>query len=76
MLDVDVRDPPRAVRCEQRREAVVVAHHHGVGELAAQRLDLDAICDRLKVAHRAPPRSGRLREIAAASACDRGYQEC
>ena len=45
-----------AVLCEQRREAVVVAHHRRVGELAAQRLDLDAIRDGLKVAHRVPPR--------------------
>jgi hypothetical protein len=29
-------------------DAVVVAHHHRVGELAAQRLDLDAIGDGLK----------------------------
>jgi hypothetical protein len=41
---------------EQRREAVVVAHHPRVGELAAQRLDLDAISNGLKVAHRFPPR--------------------
>jgi hypothetical protein len=26
-------------------------HHHGIGELAAQRLDLDAVSDGLKVAH-------------------------
>jgi len=42
----------RAVVCEQRREAVVVAHHQRVGELAAQRVDLGAISDGLKVAHR------------------------
>jgi hypothetical protein len=47
--------PQRAVRREQRREAVVVAHHRRVGELAAQRLDLDAVRDGLKVAHRIPP---------------------
>ena len=35
--------------------AVVVAHHPGVGELAAQRLDLDAVSNGLKVAHRFPP---------------------
>jgi hypothetical protein len=40
-LDVDVGDPSRAVLCEQRREAIVVAHHPRVGELAAQRLDLE-----------------------------------
>ena len=51
-LHVDVGDPPRAVLREQRREAVLVAHHHRVGELAAQRLDLEAISDGLKVAHR------------------------
>jgi hypothetical protein len=49
--------PPRAVLCEQRREAVLVAHHRGVGELAAQRLDLEAVSDGLKVAHRFPPSS-------------------
>jgi hypothetical protein len=30
---------------------VVVARHHGVGDLAAQRLDLEAVGDRLHVAH-------------------------
>jgi hypothetical protein len=40
---------------EQRREAVVVTHHQRVAELAAQRLDLDAIGDCLKVAHLVPP---------------------
>ena len=35
---------------EQRRAAVVVVRHHRVGELAAQRLDLDAVSDGLKVA--------------------------
>ena len=49
--------PPRAVLCEQRREAVLVAHHRGVGELAAQRLDLEAVSDGLKVAHRLLPSS-------------------
>src|SRR6266704_3035159 len=49
-------DPPRAVLCEQRRETVVVTHHHRVGELTAQRLDLHAISDGLKVAHRFLPR--------------------
>ena len=38
-------------------QAVVVAHHHRVGELAAQRLDLEAISDGLKFAHRFPPLS-------------------
>jgi hypothetical protein len=56
-LDVDVGHPPGAVVGEQRREAVVVAHHSRVGELAAQRLDLDAVSDGLKVAHRVPPLS-------------------
>jgi hypothetical protein len=41
-LGVDVGDPHRAVLGEQRRHAIVVAHHHRVGELATQRLDLDA----------------------------------
>src|ERR671919_1933962 len=54
-LGVDVGDSHRAVLCEQRREAVVVAHHHRVGELTAQRLDLDAVSNGLKVAHRFPP---------------------
>ena len=49
-FDGDVRHPQRAVGRKQRRGAVVVAHHHRVGELAAQRLDLDAIGDGLKVA--------------------------
>jgi hypothetical protein len=31
------------------------AHHRRVGELPAQRLDLDAIRDGLKVTHRFPP---------------------
>jgi hypothetical protein len=44
--------PHRAVRREQRRQAVVVAHHHRIGELAAQRLDLDVVGDGVKVAHR------------------------
>src|SRR6266702_8596158 len=56
-VGVDVGDPHRAVVCKQRRDAVVVAHHRRVGELAAQRLDLDAISDGLKVAHRFPPSS-------------------
>jgi hypothetical protein len=58
-LDVDDGDPPHSVSCEQRRDAVVVAHHPRVGELAAQRLDLDAISNGLKVAHRFLPRSRR-----------------
>src|SRR4029453_1646544 len=53
-LGVDVGDPHRAVGCEQRRRAVVVAHHPRIGELAAQRLDLDAVSDGLQVAHRFP----------------------
>ena len=54
-LGVDGGDPPHAVRCEQRREAVVVVHHLRVDGLAAQRLDLDAVSDGLDVAHRFPP---------------------
>jgi hypothetical protein len=48
-LGGDIGHAQRAVRCEQRRGAIVVAHHRRVGELAAQRLDLDAIGDGLKV---------------------------
>jgi hypothetical protein len=51
-LGVDGGDPPHAVRGEQRCEAVVVVHHLRVGELAPQRLDLDAVGDGLKVTHR------------------------
>src|SRR6266568_1451360 len=50
----DVGHPQRTVGCEQRREAGAVAHHRRVGELAAQRLDLDAVRDSLKVTHRFP----------------------
>src|ERR1017187_1259984 len=53
----DVGDPPRAVLREQRGEAVVVAHHSRVGELAAQRLDLEAVSDGLNVAHWFPSSS-------------------
>jgi hypothetical protein len=42
------RDPLHAVVGEQRREAVVVAHHRGVGELAAQCPDLGAVSGGLK----------------------------
>jgi hypothetical protein len=49
--------PHRAVRCEQRRKAVVAAHHHRAGELAADRLDLDPVSGGLKVAHRIPSSS-------------------
>jgi hypothetical protein len=48
-----IRNTP--VGGEQRREAVIVAHHRRVGELAAQRLDLDAVRDGLNVTHRLPP---------------------
>jgi hypothetical protein len=44
-----------AVLCEQRREAVVVAHHRGVGELAVQRVESRRDPHGLKVAHRVPP---------------------
>ncbi len=40
----------------QRRHAVVAAHHHRVGELATRHLDLDAVSDSLNVAHRFLPR--------------------
>lgn len=49
------------------REAVVVAHHRRVGELAAQRLDLDAISNGLKVAHRFPP--CHIEQVTAAWTC-------
>jgi hypothetical protein len=49
-LDVDVRNPPHALVRKQRLEAIVVTHHQRVDELAAQRLDLDAIRDGPKVA--------------------------
>src|SRR5690606_26984959 len=45
-LLADVRPPHHAVLREQRREAVVVTHHPGVGVLASQRVDLDAIRER------------------------------
>src|SRR5262249_788502 len=51
-LDGDVGHPQHAVRREQRRHPGPVAHHRRVGELAAQRLDLDAVSDSLKVTHR------------------------
>jgi benzoate membrane transport protein len=50
-LGRDVGHPQRAVRGEQRRHPVVVAHHRPVGELTAQRLDLDAVGDGLQVGH-------------------------
>src|SRR3954468_12758908 len=50
-LRIDVGHPHRAVLCKQRGQAIVVTHHHRVGELGAQRFDLDAISDGLKVAH-------------------------
>src|SRR5215471_1491170 len=53
-LGADGGDPPHGVVREQRREAVVIVHHPRVGELAAQRLDLDAVSDGLKIAHRFP----------------------
>ena len=52
-LGGDFGHPQRAVGYKQRRDAVVVAHHHRVGELAPQRLDLDAVSDGLKVTHHA-----------------------
>jgi hypothetical protein len=54
LLGGDVGHPQRAVGCEQRREAGAVAHHRRVGELAAQRLDLDPVRDGLKITHRFP----------------------
>jgi len=51
-FDVDIRDTPYTIEREQRREAIVVAHHERIGELAAQCFDLEAIGDGLKVAHR------------------------
>jgi len=66
-LDGDVGHPQRAVRGEQRRHAVVVAHHRRVGELAAQRLDLDAVSDGLKVTHRVSSLSHRTRCAVSSS---------
>ncbi|HEY7276508.1 MAG TPA: hypothetical protein VH594_11130 [Trebonia sp.] len=54
-LSGDVGHPQHAVGREQRREAGAVAHHRRVGELAAQRLDLDPVSDGLKVTHRFLP---------------------
>ena len=48
VVSAGVGDPHRAIGCEQRRDAVVVAHHRRIGELAAQRLDLDAVSYGLK----------------------------
>src|SRR5262249_45408681 len=68
-------DPLRAVVCERRRKAVPVAHHQRIGELAAQRLDLEAISDGLKVAHRCRPLSvvlsgpGQVREAGITPSC-------
>src|SRR5262249_62187897 len=53
-LNGDMGHSPYAVRCEQRRHAVVVTHHYRVGELTAQRLDVEAVDDGLKIAHRFP----------------------
>jgi hypothetical protein len=46
-LGVARGNPPHAVRCEQRREAVVVVHHLRVDGIAAQRLHLDPVSDGL-----------------------------
>jgi hypothetical protein len=51
-LGVDVGDPDDPVLCEQRRQALVVVHHHRVGGLAPQRLDPEAIANVLNVVHR------------------------
>src|SRR6185437_7747438 len=51
-LNGDVGHPQRAVLGEQRRQTGAVAHHRGIGELTAQRLDLDPVGDDLKVTHR------------------------
>src|ERR1700722_4438609 len=50
-LGGDVRHPQYPVRREQRRDAAVVARHDRVGELAAQRLELDTVSDDLKGTH-------------------------
>src|SRR5262249_55401294 len=65
-LLVDMVHPPRAVRCEQRREAVPVAHpSRRVGGLPAKHLDLEAGGDGLKVAHRfSPPSVAGLPAVA------------
>src|SRR5262249_19818051 len=54
-LHWDVGHPQRAVVGEQRREASAVAHHHSVGILAAQSLNLNTVSDGLKVTHRFLP---------------------
>src|SRR4051794_39823630 len=54
-LPLDVGHAPRAVVCEERGEPVVVAHHSGIGELAAQRLDLKSVGNAAEIVHR--PRS-------------------
>jgi hypothetical protein len=48
-----IRTTPSSANSDAK--ALVVAHHHRVGELAAQRLDLGAISDVLKVVHRVVP---------------------
>lgn len=53
-LPAGVWDSHRAVIGEQGRESIVVVHHRRVGKLAAQRFDLDAIHELLKVGHSAP----------------------
>jgi hypothetical protein len=42
---------------DRKSSVPVVAHHHSIGELAAQRLDLEAISEGLKVGRRFPPLS-------------------
>jgi hypothetical protein len=48
-----IRNAPSGVN--KGCQAGAVAHHRRVGELAAERLDLDAVSDGLKVTHRLPP---------------------
>jgi hypothetical protein len=53
---------------------VVVVHHDRVGELAAQRLDLDAISDGLQVAHRFLPVTSAAHHPGTASGTRPSWQ--
>ena len=74
-LDACVGDPPGAVEREQRCEAVLIVHHRGVGELAAQRLDLEAISQAVKIAHWFDPCRTRPTVLGsrACAACSGAY---
>jgi hypothetical protein len=53
-LPSGIRHAPSWVNSDAKRSQ---SHHRRVGELAAQRLDLEAISDGLRVAYRFPPLS-------------------